>query len=307
MSRETAMALMSQSTPIQPPNANPLETASPESRDENTDALQANSPDENQPRQETSDASRLAIFAKKEAAIVKEREELKKLREDIQREKEEAEKYLSRGKQFDETFAKDKMAALRLIGLTDTDIINILSDTEEQKEPTPAEIARKAAQDEAQKLRDEIKREKEEAETRQNEAAITQLKSDISSTIKKDLEKYEYCAFEGPEAEAQAYEVISEHLKETGELLSVEQALDICEEYYEMRDKAMASLKKRQPKPVETQTEVTPASPVSNVPSQSAKPAPTLTNRLTPTATSPRHETREEKKQRLIKQLLAGG
>lgn len=294
MSKETAMALVGQAIPkVDDVKTAPLASAA-------EPAL-------------TADASRLAIFAKKEAAILKDKEDIRRDREALAKEKEEAELYRKRGKEFDETFAKDKKAALRMLGLSDTDVINILADQEEPKEESVEEKARKIAAEETQKIRDELKKEREDADTKQNEALVTQLKTDLSSTIKANPDKYEYCAFEGAEAELQAYEIIVETLKESKgeELLTVEQALDIAEEYYESRDKAMAQLKKRQPKVEET--EVSPAktattaserrAPVSNTP---APKAPAVTNKLTATSTGAaiqRRETSSEKRERLIKQL----
>lgn len=266
-------------------------------------------------------ASRLAIFAKKEAALHREREALKTERDSWQKEKEEAEGYRTKGKTFDDMRAKDPIAALKVLGFTDTEIMNFLAEGE-KKEASPEDIARKIAQEEAQKIRDELKAQHEAGEKDQQEKAIARLKSDITSTIKTQADKFEYCSFEGPEAELQVYEIIVENLRENGELLDVEQAFQMAEEYYEARDKAMAGLKKRQPIPATPAAEPdtlpptgdtaarggrTGSAPTSNVPQPPQRPK-TLTNAVAATAgaTIPRRETPAEKRERLINALKTG-
>ena len=81
-------------------------------------------------------------MVKKEAALQKERETLKKEREAWLAEKTEADQLRTRIKEFDETAKKDKMAALRMIGWSDEDIVNIIA-ASEQKATDPIEEARR--------------------------------------------------------------------------------------------------------------------------------------------------------------------
>lgn len=256
--------------------------------------------------------SRLAIFAKKEAALQKEREDLKRQREEWLKEKEEAQAVRTKAKEFDELRKKDPIAALKAIGIEETEIFNFLS-AAEKKELTPEEAARKVAQEESQKLRTELAAEKAELEKTKNQRLIDNFKTDIRDKIKAEAETYEYCAFEGASAEAQAYEFVVENLKLNGDMMPIEEALKMTEELYEARDKAMANLKKRQPKqedPPPVQTNATPSRtrttntpPVSNVPQAQApvKPAPVAV----PPGT--RKETPSQKRERLMEALRNGG
>lgn len=242
------------------------------------------------------DSDRFAAFAKRESQLQKDREEVKRQREEILKEKESLGAVKKRASDFDEAWKKNKVEALRMLGATDEDIINIMAETQKSEE-TPEDRARKIAQEEADKIRAELRTEKEQLTKSQNDRLVNNLKSDIGEKIKANAEKYEYCAFEGPAAEVQAFEIIKANLKENNELLTVDQALEIAEEFYETRDKAMAALKKRQPK-VEAKAE---------------EPAPvqrsrTITNQVSPTATSmvQRRETPSEKRSRLENALRAG-
>jgi len=318
MSKATALAMVTGQPAAATPPPAPELTVVPPATPETTAATSPADPPATPKAEDPVQSNRLAIFAKKEASLQKEREQVKSEREAFAKEKAEADHYRTRGKQFDETFAKDKVAALRMLGLTDTDIINILAEV--QKVPDdPVEAAKKAAQD----LIDEDRKKREKADAdaaaAQNERMIKQLKSDITTTITKNAEKYEYCAFEGAEAEHQAYEIIVENLKVNNELLTIEQALDIAEEFYEEKDRAMSALKKRQAKSpavpaAEATTAAAPpaqAAPKSTAPSAPPSPPKTLTNRVAPTATGAapvtRMETREEKKARLAEKLRNGG
>lgn len=264
------------------------------------------------------DSSRLAIFTKKEAALRKEREEFKKERDAYMQQKQQIEEFIKRVNQFDETAKADKMAALKLIGWSDEDIINLVAQAEDTPKDPIAE-ARKIAQEEAQKVRDELAQKEAQAEAHRNQQAITKLKSDIATTIKDQADKFEICSWRGAEAEAQIYEVIAEHLQQEDELLSVEEAAQMVEELYEEEAKQIRQLKKFQEKVAEAAAaqavEPEPAAPAaepkapkSNVPQPQPKPK-TLTNAATATSAAaiPRRETPAQKKERLIKALMNGG
>lgn len=285
-----------------------------------------------QPKDEIT-ASRLAIIAKREASFQKEREELKKEREAFLAEKAESDRYRERGKTFDETFAKDKRAALKMIGLSDTDIINIMAG-EEQPEETAETSARRIAQEEAQKIRDELAKEKETIAAERNSFLIKQLKTDITTKIKAGVDKFEYTAAEGAEGELQVYAFIEEDLKANKDdpnytMLTVEEALEMAEGYFEERDKMFDAIKKRKARLSLAQSTAAAAPPESTSPSgaqaargASAGTAPTsnagparasaLTNEMTATGAaiansrSVRRETEAEKKARIVAKIQRG-
>lgn len=255
-------------------------------------------------------SSRLAILAKKEAQIVKDREAYKREREETLKQRSEADQILAKAREFEQTRLKDPVAALKMLGFSETEIFNYMAQAE-KTEPTTEDIARRISQEETQKVRDDLQKQKDDDLRVENDRLITNLRNDISSSITKNAEKFEYCAFE-PDAEAQVYEIIVENLKANKELLSVEQALEIAEEFYYEKDKAAQNLKKRQAlfKPaegviVESQAKTTPA----EKPKPAASRSPTLTNRVTATAaslSSPARETASQKKERLAEVLRRG-
>lgn len=281
-----------------------------------------------EPGKDDLQSSRLAIFAKKEAALQKEREALKKDREEWEKsEKAEASRIVGLEKQFKETFSKDKLAAFRLLGYTDTDLINMMTGVEENKAAgggglSPDEV-RAIIREETGKVRQEFEEKEKNQLSERNESMVKGLKADIKEMVKAQAEKYEYCAFEGNEANEKAYQIIHDHLKATvsddkpyGELLTIEAALDIAEEYFEKRDEAMQVLKKRQAKFGGTAAAASgelgaPTSAKEGEPTRSNMPQPrgrTLTNSVTASAAAaaaPQNETREQKKERLSKYLLS--
>lgn len=271
-----------------------------------------------QSKKDNLDAGRLAIFAKKEAAIVREKEQLKLRWAEADKKEKEASEKIDRARKFEELRAKDPIEAMKFLGFTDTEIFNYMAG-QEKKDPTPEEIARKTAQEETQKIRDEIAQEKKTLEETRNQRLIDNLKSDIGSKIKSDPEKYEYCAFEGVMAERQAYEFIVAVLKESNELISIDEALQMTESLYESRDKAMTGLKKRKPI-IESTSEITVRNPEMSTmarrsqpgtaPTTNAapRPKPTLTNEVAPSTSPrmPRRESQDEKKERIIQAVLNG-
>jgi len=252
-------------------------------------------------------STRLAIFAKKEAQLQREREALKAERESWLKEKQQADQYLQKGREFDEIAKTDKIKALRMIGWSDEDIVNIIAETS-NKQVDPIEEARKIATEETRKLREELEQEKIKAEQSRNQQLITRLKSDIANTISQKAEQFEICSFRGVEAQEQAYEIILENLKQFNELLSVDEALAMTEEFYENEGRALQQLKKFQTK----QEQI--AEPIANQTTKTTTTQPqskskTLTNSATATTAGiiNRRETQSEKKERLIKALMNGG
>ena len=255
---------------------------------------------------ETLESSRFNQLAKKESEIVKQREQLKKDREAYEAEKEKLRDVNEKLKRFEELKVKDPIAALKEAGFTETDLYNFLSAAEDKS--TPAEQAAKAAQAEIKKFQDAEAKKVSEAQAAQNKQVIEKFKTDITKTVGADKDKYEYCNFYGAVAEELIYDTVERVLKDSGELISVEEAAQMVETYYEEGDKAMmTAVKKRQAKEA-AQAEEKKDEPLKAevVPGQPNKPSTkTLTNKLAATVTStiPKSETRDEKKARLADKL----
>lgn len=276
-------------------------------------SLDTSSPVDNKVVRQVLDSDAAAIMARKEAKFVRERNEWNKTRDIEKAEIEDLKKKLKdpydKIQAFEAKRKEDPIAALKEIGFTETEIFNFLS-SQEKKELTPEDIARAAAQEELGKYKDEQAKLLAEAEKLRDDGIISKFQETISKTIKADSDKYEYIAFYGTEAEDLVFKTVNSVLKDEGKLIDLKEALELVENYYEEQDKAMSSIKKRQPKealspglapaPERTRT-ITP--PVGNNP-----PSKTITNRLSPTASSTvkRAETHEQKKARLIDALKRG-
>lgn len=289
MSKETAMNLLNQTS---------TETTAPVNDVENKGL----------PTDENISSRNLALFAKKEAKILKEREDFKKQQEEFSKEREKVSEISRKAKEFDDLRTKDPIAALRLLGFTDADLFNYLS-TNQKTEPTVEEIARKVAEEETKKIREELASQQQQKEEQTNKERIDNFKSDIAKNVKAKAEEFKLIAFRGREGEEQVYEYITEVLKETKELISIDEALKDVEELYRMEAEAAYNMVK--PKE-DTKVQET----VEPIPSVVAKPKPatppkTLSNKLTPTvaaiaSASIKKETPQEKRSRLEEALRRG-
>lgn len=261
------------------------------------------------------DSDRFAKIASREAKLVKERELFKSEQQKLYEDKAKTQKIIEEYNKFQEMKLKDPIAALKEAGFSETDIFNYMASAE-KKEPTAQEIAETAAQAEIKKLRDEMaEREAKDLKDR-DDRNVKAFQSEISKAIVKDAEKYEYCAFEGPEAEATIFQTVLEIIKSEPDISpfkAMQEAMELAENYYENRDKEMSKLKKRQPPvpvdakpPVQTtkapQRTRTVQAPVAE------KKAPTLTPKATATiaSTIKKQESASEKRARLESWLRTG-
>ena len=254
------------------------------------------------------DSTRFAHIAKKEAELVKQRDTFKKEHETFLQEKEKMREIQKQLNDFNETKAKDPVAAMKLLGFSETDLFNFLA-AQEDNIP-PEERAAKAAQSEIQKFRDEQAAKEQEAINKRNDSVVSQFKQDISKTVLSDKDKYEYCNYNGPLAEELIYETVAQvyelDLKTNPDALPItaQEAADMVESYYEEEDKAMSILKKRQPKPSEEVKEPVKADPT---PAANAykQPPKTLSSKTAATVASTitRKETHAEKRARLANKL----
>lgn len=258
------------------------------------------------------DSDRYALMAKKEAKFVREREEFKKEQLKLQDEKTRLTEFHTKIQEFETLRKSDPVAALKHIGFSETEIFNYLAN-DEKKEPTTEELASKAAKEAIDNFKKEQLEIQTEAQKSRDTQIIGKFKSQISESITRNPDKYEYCAFNGPMAQELAFDLVNQVLKDSKgtELLTVEQALDDIELYYEEQDKAMSVLKKRQPK-VEAPSNVVKSEPertrTVTPPQQANPPAKTITNRMgaTTASTIKRTESFEQKKIRLIEALKRG-
>ncbi len=258
-------------------------------------------------------------LAKKEAELVRLREEFKKEREMFTSERD---KFTPVVKQYQEYVAlkeKDPIAAMKMIGFSEADIFNYMS-AQQPEELTPEQKAIQAAENAAsakiKEFEDNQAKKILEQQNASDAALIKEYRSNISSAIQGNKEKYEYCAHYGAVAEELIYETVLAVVSESGgkEVPTAEEATAMVEEFYEEQDKQMSQLKKRQPKVEVTapppKPETNRSRTIANSATPPSKPVRTLSNSATATAASARptvNETREQKRDRLIQMVLKGG
>lgn len=254
------------------------------------------------------DSTRFAQLAKKESALQKEREQFKLEKEANAQEKEKMKQIHKKLQDFEDMKGKDPVAALKLAGFSETDLFNFMAQAEDKS--TPEEKAAKAAQTEIQKFRDEESKKVTLEQERRNTEALEQFQRDINTHITSDKDRYEYCNYHGQLAEELIKETVAAVLDESGgkDLITVEQAADMVEGYYEEQDKSMSTLKKRQPKVADIPASVKEEPLKAQV---SARPASKgLSSKATATVSSttiPRKESASEKRNRLIQKLGSMG
>lgn len=275
------------------------------------------------------DSTRFAHLSKKEAALVKEREAFKKEMEVFKQQQLESDKYRKAWEMVNEIAElqkTDAVAAMKKAGFSDTDLLNYLSQAQDTS--TPEERASKIAKSEIDKFKSEQAKIQEENEKKSQELkkseedkTILKFKNDIGSFISKDTDKYEYLNFYGESAQDIVYETISTILQDSGEMISIDEAAQLVENYYEEQDKAMNSLKKRgvsravnpesstqnledviRKQPISAPKINTPTRVESKQFVDNKTPTKTLTNRMTPTSASsvPQDLTPEQNKQAVL-------
>lgn len=252
-------------------------------------------------------SSRIAKIAKKEVELRKQHEDFVKQKTEYEQKLAEFTPFYERYKEFEEKRKTDPIEAIKMLQFSDEDFINYVS-TQEDKS-TPEERATKAAQSEINKFKEEQAKKETEAKQKQSKAVIDRFKTDISTTVKKDLEKFEYCNFHGSAANELIYNTVQEYLDLHGEVLPITEVAELVENFYEEQDKAMSSLKKRKST---AELVAKYSEPVKEEPLRAQvnpQPSKTLTNRVSSTsaATTTKRETPSEKRERLINKLKAGG
>ncbi len=260
-------------------------------------------PAPSEPTQEL-ESTRFNHLMKKESELQRQRETFKKEQESFAKEREKMQSIQQKLQQFDEMKVKDPVAALKLAGFSETDLFNFIAASEDNS--TPEERAAKAAQAEIQKFTDGQAKKEADIQARQEQEVLGTFRKNITEQITSDKDRYEYCNYHGALAEDLIYSTVEAVLKDSEEIISVEEAADMVESYYEEQDKSMSTIKKRQPKPVEQAKVDEPLkAQVSARP-----PSKTLSSRTSATVASTtitRKETSSEKKERLIQKLLNSG
>lgn len=300
MSKEAATAALANlvGAPVPTTASNPSLSGSP-----GLQAVEAPKAESVAPKAPELDSTRINHLLKKEQELQRQREINKKERETLLSEKhtwDEQRKVLS---EFQALKSKDPVAALRLAGFSEQDLITFANAQADTR--SPEERARAAAADEIKKFQDGQKTEADKAQTERNTQVLTQFRNDITKVVGANKDKYEYCNHNGPLAQELIYDTVAAVLAESGEVISIAEAADLVETYYEDTDKAMASLKKRGPK-----SSVDAPAPVStpkNTRTVSGQGVPAkVAASVSSTTSIPKAETRSQKRERLM-QKLAGG
>lgn len=321
MSKETAMAMAIGSPDPIPANAPVIGSPLPQ-------APISEAPKELESARFAAQARKEAEFVKRQQSLRMEQEKFEAEKKDILARRKSYDEVMARANQFEETRKTDPVAALKLIGFSDTDIFNFLA-SQEKKDATPAETAAEVAKKVAEEMVDQklSAKDKEQAEKEKKTQAdedtrlLGEFKTGLGDFIESNKEKYEYCAHYGPAALDLAYRTTLQIVQDSkGEdIPTYDEVIAMVEELYEEEAKDIMALKKNQPKveaaPVEdrqvperSRTVTTPAghTPIAP-PIQKTRP---LTNAARPTAAAasrPVNETREQKKARLSEALRRGG
>lgn len=255
------------------------------------------------PAQTDSSSSRINQLLKKESELQRQRELTKQERATLASEKAQWSDLQKTLSEFKEMKSKDPVAALKLAGFSEADLIAFANSAADNS--TPEQKAARAAQAEIQKFKDEQADTAKKATDTRNGQVLQQFRQDIAKTINTNAEKYEYCNYNGPLAAELIYDTVAAVLADSGEVISIAEAADLVETYYEDTDKAMASLKKRNPsKLVAPITEPT----LAVEPPRRGSTANTLSSKTIATSAPlasavPKKETSTEKRERLIRKL----
>ncbi len=248
-------------------------------------------------------STQLAIIKKREVKIFQEREQLKKDREEFAPIKTQALGLIEKAKTFEAKKAQgDIVGALEAIGLSHTEIINLMATEAEKKELSPQEIV----QAELAK-RDKADADKAAAAQAENDKRVIDgFKSKLPTTRTSEPDKFEYCNFYDAEADEIAFNLVKEAALDPDDpqVLTPQEAMEEVENFYYERDQAMSKLKKRNPA-----APTTPAAPETPL---KAEVKPGMRGAQTPPRTpapppAQRKESHEEKKARLAERLRNGG
>lgn len=273
------------------------------------------------------DSDRFAKLAAKESQLVKMREEYKAERAKFEDELKRFEEVKKKIEEFEALKKTDPVKAFELVGFTQDDFVNWVGET--SKEPTPEEIARKAAQEELKKYQEQETKRLEETKKAEEEKSLKEFQKQMKERIVRDAEKFQFSDYYGDDAAETAMLTVSELLKADETLTlneAIEEALSLTEGYYEERFNDMKSkIKKLNPAPEKKEEPAAvdaplkaEVSPRRGAPTERnrvlsgrevVKKIPSLSNQATATVagTAGRRETPAEKRARLETMLRNGG
>lgn len=308
MSRETAMAVATGTPPPAAPAA-PDAVVGPEAANAPAATPQAAAPTTSDPR--------MSALLKKEVALVNERQAFGRQKAEHEARLKQADTILNKGKLFEDTLSRDPVEALKLIGFSDTQIFNIMAESQKEK---PTKTAEEIAKEETLKVlkeRDEADaKRRSEQEMSANDRAVNSSIQEIV-TRAENQEKFAHCAYHGEDA----HEIIKDTLygfakqeaernpgivfdKQTSEALLLE-ATEAIERWYREGYKKMRSkFDPENPAPAAPEVVAAP----EPAPTAQETRAKTLTNRIAPTtaAIQNQRETAEQKRSRLERVLATG-
>lgn len=261
-------------------------------------------------------STRIAQIAKKEARFREEQESHKKRMTDLQEKESKFTPFYEKYRQFEELKGKDPVAAIKLLGFSDTDYINFVAASEDKS--TPEERAEKIASAKIEEFRKEQETKAQQEESRRNEESISGFKKNINITVKANAERFELCNYYGEAAEALIMKTVQEAYQKDietnpdAEPLSAEKAAELVEGYYEEFHREANKLKKFQPKE-ELEEKEEPVAKKQEEPLKAqvspGMPPKTLTNKVAPSSGAPpasKRETPNDKRERLKKWLATG-
>lgn len=242
------------------------------------------------PKERVSD--RFAFLAKKEQAVVRQRQELKAQLEAMEQQKAEISRLRqeiegSRSKK--ESYRQNPLALLEEHGLsykelTDYILNNNTVSTESQIKALQEKLesVEKQRELDRQEAQERAKRAAEERE----QAVITEFKTEIGSFLKRESDKYELTNLY--DSADLVYDTVEEYFAKTNKVLSIPEACDLVEAYLEKQVEKSLATKKLSTKVSKPQTEDTASTPPS------APQRKTLSNSnytaSTPSLVSPRVE-----------------
>lgn len=300
MSKETAMAALTGTTPLDVPRET-IQT------DQSPGLAVVDAPKE-------LDSSRFANLAKKEAKVVADREAYKAERAQFEAEREKLREVQKQISDFEALRKADPVSALKGIGFTETDIFNFLS-ASEKKELTPEEQAKKVAQEVVDNYAKTEQEKQEKARGERDAKIIEKFKGDITAQLKAGSEKYWRLAKQGEVGEYLIYQSIqneAENMKEGDTLSSIEEVMQQLEDQYKWEyEQMLAEEKKRSPQAQVAVDQAVENNKVDEVAAKAVVQKPkTITSNATATIASTtvkKKETSSEKRERLMNILRNGG
>lgn len=266
MSIESAMAALN--TPVESPTTQQVGTPPSVTPKEGPQTLQeAIKP----VKQEVKPgADRFAALAKKERQLQQQMQQLKLQQAEV-------DKY----KSARETALQNPLEALKQLGLTYDQITQFMLNGQK---PTP-ELEMQGIKQEIEKLRTEqADKERKQVEQQQAQAkadyqrTLSEFDQEVQDFVKSNSEKYELTSMYNGEAIVRA--TIEQHFAQTKKIMSVEEATELVEKYFEDQVTAAQKTKKFQAK----QSPKEASQPKKEMGSK--QPTPTLSNELTSSAPS---------------------